>query len=192
MRPESGKVVPVGEQNRGGFVIIQIYVEMTIRVLRFLSQQESDTMRIASVAGRLLRCGDVVLLEGDLGTGKTHFVKGVAQSKGSEANVTSPTFSIANFYKTPGCDILHIDSYRIATEDEFVNLGLQDYFPQCIVLAEWTQKFELLFEQYLSVTLEYQEAGAKDNARAITVSHKGAGFDALFDSLQQECADLLC
>ena len=149
-------------------------------------------MCIAAAVGRQLHCGDAVLLEGDLGVGKTQFVKGVVQSKGSEANVTSPTFSIANFYKTPGCDILHIDSYRIAGEDDFINLGLQDYFPQCIVLAEWAQKFELLFDQYISVTLEYQEAGAKDNARAITVSHKGAGFDALFDSLQQECADLLC
>lgn len=165
---------------------------MSNRELRFLSQQENDTMRIASVVGGQLRCGDAVLLEGDLGAGKTHFVKGVAQGTGSEANVTSPTFSIANFYQTPGCDILHMDAYRIATEEEFVNLGLQDYFPQCIVLAEWTRKFELLFDQCLFVTIEYPEAGANANTRIITVSHKGGDFDALFDALQQECADLLC
>lgn len=153
-----------------------------------MSQQESDTMHIASVVGRRLRCGDAVLLEGDLGAGKTHFVKGIAQGAGSEANVTSPTFSIANFYKTPGCDILHIDAYRIATEEDFLNLGLQDYFPQCMVLAEWTQKFELLFDQYLFVALEYAEG----NTRIITVSHKGGNFDAVFDALQQDCADLLC
>ena len=162
------------------------------RLLRFLSQQEGDTLRIASVAGRLLRCSDAVLLEGGLGAGKTHFVKGIAQARGSGANVTSPTFSIANFYKAPGCDILHIDSYRIATEEEFVNLGLQDYFSQCLVLAEWTGKFESLFDHYLAVTLEYPEVGSQDNARLITISQNGSGYHTILDSLQFECADLIC
>lgn len=160
--------------------------------LRFLSRQERDTQHIAAVIGRLLQCGDLVLLEGDLGTGKTHFVKGVAQSKGSKNMVTSPTFSIANFYQTPTGDMLHIDAYRMATEEEFIGLGLLDYFPHCIVLAEWSLKFESLFDRYLSVTLEYPATNRSGNARIITVSHKGTGYDVLFDTLQRECAHLLC
>jgi tRNA threonylcarbamoyladenosine biosynthesis protein TsaE len=134
------------------------------KTIQILSKSQEDTIKIARETASLFRPGDLIILDGDLGAGKTHFVKGFAESYHSEDPVTSPTFSIANFYRTGKFDIIHIDLYRISTIEEFEDLGITDYFDTSIVLIEWGKKFADYFDEYTLVTFETKG----DNERLIT------------------------
>ncbi len=137
------------------------------------SNNEEDTRQIAKTIASFFRPGDLVILDGELGAGKTYFVKGFSEGLQSADPVSSPTFSIANFYRTPFADILHIDLYRIATVDELNDLGLFDYFGQSIVLIEWGMKMADSFEDYLLVTFTIED----DNTRILTFDSHGAKYD---------------
>jgi tRNA threonylcarbamoyladenosine biosynthesis protein TsaE len=99
----------------------------------------------AALAARLSP-GDVVALYGDLGTGKTHLVKGIAGALGvPEETVVSPTFTIVNEYDGPGFPLYHVDAYRLRRIDEFFELGYEDYFyGGGLCLVEWPERIEAL------------------------------------------------
>ena len=145
-----------------------------------LSECEADTKNIAKTIAPVFKMGDVLILEGDLGAGKTHFVKGFAEGINSKNVVTSPTFSIANFYKSPVITLLHIDLYRINTLNEFYDLGLIDYFDQSVTMIEWGMKFEDYVEDYLLVSIEIRD----DNSRLITFESKGEKYNSIIDSIE--------
>jgi tRNA threonylcarbamoyladenosine biosynthesis protein TsaE len=89
-----------------------------------------------------LRPGDVVLLSGELGAGKTTFVRGVAQGTGSESPVASPTFQIVRVY--PGrLQLAHVDLYRVGSSSELRDLGLEDLAEQGAVVVEWGDRIEV-------------------------------------------------
>jgi tRNA threonylcarbamoyladenosine biosynthesis protein TsaE len=97
-----------------------------------------ETVRVASILAARLRAGDVVLLTGDLGVGKTAFVKAVAEALGATDPVTSPTFTLAQHYPTPTTPIVHVDTYRLDSIGEYRDLGLDDaYPPESVFLIEW-------------------------------------------------------
>ncbi len=100
----------------------------------------------------------IVLLRGDLGTGKTTLVKGIAEGFGAARaeDVTSPTFTLVHEYRGPHITLYHIDLYRIDTQRELETLGLDDLLaPNCILLIEWGEKFPgLRRDQNLEITLE--------------------------------------
>lgn len=86
--------------------------------------------------GERLRAGDVVLLLGELGAGKTTFVRGVAQGTGSKSDVASPTFQLVRIY--PGrVQLAHVDLYRIESSAELRDLGLEELAEQGAVVVEW-------------------------------------------------------
>jgi len=124
--------------------------------------------------------GDVIILEGDLGAGKTHFVKGFADGLNSKNVVTSPTFSIANFYKSRDITLLHIDLYRIATINEFYDLGLIDYFDQSVTMIEWGMKFEDYVDDFLLITIKILD----NNSRLISFEIKGDKYNSIIDSIE--------
>jgi tRNA threonylcarbamoyladenosine biosynthesis protein TsaE len=138
-----------------------------------VSHSEEDTCGIAQKIALLFRPGDLIVLDGDLGAGKTYFVKGF--SAGFQANdpVSSPTFSIANFYRSAQSDLLHIDLYRIETFEQFADLGLSDYFNQTITLIEWGKKFAEYFEDYFLISFEIKE----DNVRSLTFEGRGDRYN---------------
>ena len=149
------------------------------REYRYLSDAEDTTIAVAKKIARLFSAGDIIILHGDLGAGKTCFVKGFTEGCQSSDRVTSPTFSLAHFYKSNVVDILHIDLYRIDTVDEFNDLGLTDYFDQSIVLIEWGEKFANCFEA--SITISFEITG--DNTRTITFTSNADKYDALINVL---------
>lgn len=105
----------------------------------FLSKSAEETFRIAEEYGRTLRRGDVILLEGDLGAGKTVFAKGVAKALGIEDEVTSPTYAYMNDYEGK---LYHYDCYRI-NADRAEALGLADYFyGDGVCLIEWAENIK--------------------------------------------------
>jgi tRNA threonylcarbamoyl adenosine modification protein YjeE len=107
--------------------------------------------------GRRLRAGDLVLLKGDLGAGKTTFVRGIARGCGSAAPVASPTFQLVRIY-SGRLQLAHVDLYRIATGDELRDLGLDELLDAGAVVVEWGDRIS-------------QTAGA--DAAMITIEHQG-------------------
>jgi tRNA threonylcarbamoyladenosine biosynthesis protein TsaE len=95
------------------------------------------------IAGELIP-GDILLLSGDLGAGKTHFVKGVARGFGvDESHVNSPTFTLIHEYKSGRLPVYHIDAYRLKSEQEAVEIGVEDVlFGDGICLVEWPERIK--------------------------------------------------
>ncbi len=108
------------------------------RVLRTLA----DTAAFAEAVAPRLRPGGVMLLEGDLGAGKTTFVQALAKVYGITRTVTSPTFTLANEYRLPdGSKLVHFDLYRLASPEGLYDLGLEDALEQeARILIEWPSR----------------------------------------------------
>ena len=115
----------------------------------------AETENLAQELARELRVGAVVALNGELGTGKTTFVRACVQSLGSPARVTSPTFALLNIY--PGrIPVYHFDFYRLQTRADLENIGGTEFIPSRdgITFIEWAEKIpEVLPEDYLEIRI---------------------------------------
>ncbi len=112
---------------------------------KIVSSSEQQTIELGKEFAKRLELGDVVAFFGDLGTGKTEFIKGICQYFKVEDLVTSPTFTIMNRYSGLNPDseiaIFHIDLYRITKKEELGNIGFDEcmYSPHSIKLVEWAE-----------------------------------------------------
>jgi len=115
-------------------------------VATIISHRIEETLEAARGLAGSLRAGDVIALTGDLGAGKTHFVKGLALGLGSDAEVTSPTFTLIHEYGGGRLPLFHFDLYRLDEAEEVSRIGFDEYLESdgvCVV--EWGDKFpELL------------------------------------------------
>lgn len=108
--------------------------------MEIISKDNLQTQNIAFEYAKTLSDGDVVLLSGDLGAGKTEFVKGVAKYFVPNAEVTSPTYAYLNIY---GDYIYHYDCYRLSNGEDAEMLGLTDYFNgKNVCFIEWAENIE--------------------------------------------------
>ncbi|MBJ7501565.1 MAG: tRNA (adenosine(37)-N6)-threonylcarbamoyltransferase complex ATPase subunit type 1 TsaE [Sphingopyxis sp.] len=98
--------------------------------------------RIGAAIGAALAAGDVVLLSGDLGAGKTTLARAMLKARGLAGEAPSPTFAIVQPYAPPEVDlpIAHVDLYRIESADELIELGLDDYLHDGALLIEWPER----------------------------------------------------
>ena len=102
----------------------------------FVSNSEEETLAFAVRYAKTLRAGDTVLLDGDMGAGKTVFAKGVAKGLGVADEVTSPTYAYVNVYG----GLCHFDCYRVPSEEYAEALGFAEYFDgKNICLVEWSE-----------------------------------------------------
>lgn len=112
----------------------------------FQSHSPEETKKIAADFAKTLSGGDVIFLEGDLGTGKTVFVQGVAEALGYTDPVRSPTFSIMNIYPIQNHpdirQIIHLDFYRFSSPAEIKSLGMEEFLedPHTVIFIEWPEK----------------------------------------------------
>jgi tRNA threonylcarbamoyladenosine biosynthesis protein TsaE len=114
-------------------------------VLDFISHSLAQTERIGQRLGEYMQAGDVVLLLGNVGVGKTHLVKGIARGLGSTDLVTSPSFVLINEYQADpqhaGLRIYHVDLYRIDDPAELTSIGLEEIWnDQGVCLIEWAER----------------------------------------------------
>lgn len=114
--------------------------------LEFLSHSAEQTISIGRLLVDSLEPGQMIVLRGDLGAGKTTLVKGIAEGfrAALQEDVTSPTFTLVHEYRGPEITLFHLDLYRIDTERELNTLGIDDLRsePVSILLVEWGEKFE--------------------------------------------------
>lgn len=109
-----------------------------------VSKSEKNTLKIGKKIAKNLRNGDIVLLKGDLGAGKTVLVRGLV-SRFSHDRVSSPSFAIAHTYKGKHVDVHHFDLYRIKSEDEIYGFGGEELlFGDGIKVIEWPERFGVL------------------------------------------------
>ena len=132
----------------------------------YFSNSEKETEEIGAAFAKDLPSGAVVAMYGDLGAGKTAFVRGMARGLGLNAHVSSPTFTIVNEY--PGNrELIHFDMYRLSSADELFDIGWEDYLNRgAICVVEWSENVrDAFFGDEIQVTIE--KTG--DCSRRITV-----------------------
>lgn len=150
------------------------------QTLDFISHGTEQTQRFGARMGALLQAGDVICLEGDLGTGKTCFAQGVGQGMGITEPVTSPSFTLISEYSPPPPIPLlyHIDLYRLDTPvDEALGFGLDDYLRGGgVCLVEWADRIRaILPQERLWITLRHLVPGK----RGILMQAAGSRYDEL-------------
>ncbi len=121
----------------------------------------SDSQSLAQALALGLGAGHVVLLDGDLGAGKTTFISHLCASLGVAQQVSSPTYTISNLYDAPDFCVFHIDAYRMKGAREFYLLGLDEYFDASLLLIEWGRRVESLFPQALKIQIDSPEPGTE-------------------------------
>lgn len=115
----------------------------------------AQTQIIGETLARYVRGGDLIMLTGDLGTGKTTLTQGLGRGMGVEGRIASPTFIIARVHPNPaGPDLVHVDAYRITDLDDLETLDLDTALDKSVIVVEWGEgKTESLSNDRLEVTL---------------------------------------
>jgi tRNA threonylcarbamoyladenosine biosynthesis protein TsaE len=146
-----------------------------------LTRSAAETLAVAEAVGALLRPGDVVVLAGDLGTGKTTFARGVARSLGVTGPVVSPTFTIVREYEGR-VRLLHVDVYRLERIQELHDVGFEEMVgDDAVTLVEWGDVVAaLLPRERLEVRLA---AGAGEDDRVVTLVPQGPSWLVRADAL---------
>jgi tRNA threonylcarbamoyladenosine biosynthesis protein TsaE len=146
-----------------------VTVDQSESVLRFVSTSEDETKSLGARLGLLLHAGDVVLLHGDLGSGKTTLTQGIAQGLAVDEYVQSPTFTLVAEHagRTSAGEALtlyHLDLYRLRDPDELESFGYEDLVTQSdgIVVVEWPERAgDILPDEYLLVIIEPMGPGER-------------------------------
>jgi tRNA threonylcarbamoyladenosine biosynthesis protein TsaE len=162
---------------------------MSPRLKLRVSSLEGTRAVAAALAG-LTREGDVILLAGDLGSGKTSFAQGFGWALGVTEPITSPTFTLVHSYDTGGATLHHADLYRLDQLSEVADLALGELAEyHGIVLVEWGDVAESTFGDHLVVRLDPVDGDA--DARIIQLTPVGRSWSWRWDALQTAVADWL-
>ena len=146
---------------------------MTVFSRTFSLNSPSETQALAVQMAATLLPGDVVLLEGPIGAGKTHFARSLIQSLlPVTEDVPSPTFTLVQVYDGPNSEIWHADLYRLSAPDEVVELGLTDAFEDAICLVEWPDRLAELAPEN-ALTLRFEIAPQEEHRTLTLTSASG-------------------
>jgi tRNA threonylcarbamoyladenosine biosynthesis protein TsaE len=119
----------------------------------FVSHSEEDTIKFADEFAAKLNGHSIIVLSGDLGSGKTKFTEGILKHFGLENEISSPTFTIVNEYDAKNFKIFHFDLYRLADVDEFYAMGGEEYLQNGLCIFEWGEMIEdILQTNYTKIT----------------------------------------
>lgn len=157
--------------------------------LDIVSHGAEQTRRLGAHLGPLLKAGDIVLLEGEFGSGKTTFTQGIAQGLGIESRyVNSPTFTLINEYRGPETTLNHIDLYRLEGVEQIATLGLDDYLEgEGVTVIEWPAEAERwLPDEVLLVSFTH----LSDTKRSLRFYSRGPHYKALMESFTRSAYGL--
>lgn len=146
---------------------------------KYTSRSEEDTMELAENIESEKFPGMVICLNGDLGSGKTVFVKGFARSLGMSENITSPTFNIVKEYNSGEMPLNHIDAYRIDETDH--TIAFDDYFnSNGITIIEWS---DLIKDKLPDERLEIKFKIVNENVRVLILKPYGSKYEDVVNSV---------
>ena len=119
----------------------------------FISHSENDTIEFAKSFAKKLNKHSIIVLSGDLGSGKTKFTEGILKYFGLDDEISSPTFTIVNEYDAKDVKIFHFDLYRLEDIDEFYAIGGEEYLQNGICIFEWGEMIESILQKgYIKIT----------------------------------------
>ena len=149
----------------------------------FILANATSMMRFGESLGGLLRAGDVVILDGPLGAGKTTLTKGIALGLGITEPITSPTFVISHVHQGVRASLVHVDAYRLGSHSEFDDLDLDVDLETSVTVVEWGEgRAEGLSEEPLYVRIAPEDVG---DVRQLTLQGSGARWTAVIDTMQE-------
>ena len=130
--------------------------------MEYISESREQTIALGEQFAKTLKCGSVVLLNGEMGAGKTVFVKGIAKGLGITDEILSPTYAYMNDYDGK---LYHYDCYRLTSGDDAESLGLTDYFyAGGICVVEWAQNIKSVLPDNC-ITVNIKKLG--ENKRSV-------------------------
>lgn len=142
----------------------------------YISKSETETESIAYEFAKTLNNNSIIVLDGDLGAGKTKFVYGLAKYFNIENLVCSPTFTIVNEYAVSKnnkvLNIYHFDVYRLTGSDDFIDSIGTEYFEKGLCIIEWGKIIEDILPSH-TIYIHIEHVLGKDNFRKITIHEKG-------------------
>ena len=152
-------------------------------MLKFVSHNENETKKIASTLASKLNHGDIIVLSGDLGSGKTKFTEGFLSYWGLDDEISSPTFTIVNEHNKDNTNIYHFDVYRLEDLDEFYAIGGTEYFLNGICVIEWGELIEdILPQNYIKINFSKDEKD--DSIRYLNFEAYGENLETVIKELE--------
>jgi tRNA threonylcarbamoyladenosine biosynthesis protein TsaE len=131
--------------------------------MKIFANDYKKTLLLGKTIGKFLATPIVLYLKGDLGTGKTHLSKGIAEGLGISEDVTSPTFTLINEYSTKNINLYHLDVYRLPNLNSILDLGIEDFVSNqnSVTIIEWAEKLENynLFDNFIDINVMYNKDG---------------------------------
>ena len=138
---------------------------------------EIQTKMFANNLASDLKTGDIIVLSGELGSGKTKFVEGILMHFGMQEKISSPTFTIVNEYHNEQIDIYHFDLYRLGDIYEFENIGGEEYFNKGLCVFEWGELIEdILPNDYIKITFGKEE---NEEQRSLKIETYGTKYETM-------------
>ncbi|MGI6085133.1 MAG: tRNA (adenosine(37)-N6)-threonylcarbamoyltransferase complex ATPase subunit type 1 TsaE [Acetivibrionales bacterium] len=145
---------------------------MPKEIRKIKTQSEKETIELGRSFSQELKAGETISLEGDLGTGKTAFTKGIASGLGIIKPITSPTFTLVNTYN--GKVVLnHFDVYRIDDSEELLEIGWEEYFTDdSICIVEWGDRVLDILPQN-TIRIRFERDDKEPDSRIISIERQG-------------------
>ena len=151
-------------------------------MFKFISHNENETKNLAFRLASKLKNGDIIVLSGDLGAGKTKFTEGLLSFWGLEDEISSPTFTIVNEHIKGDTNIYHLDVYRLSDIDEFYSIGGTEYFTKGICVIEWGELIEdILPQNYIKIC--FSKDDKDDNIRYLDFMAFGDRLNSVINEI---------
>lgn len=157
--------------------------------MKIEAQSAERTQEIGQALGQIVAAGDLIMLSGPLGAGKTTFVQGLARGMGVKGRVTSPTFVISHVHEGDP-DLIHVDAYRLESLDEVDGLDLDASLSESVTVVEWGQgKIEGLADDRLIITIVRPEGG--EAGQDVADLFVDAGREMIFEGTGPRSAEII-
>ena len=154
-----------------------------MKYVKLISHNEKETLDFGKTLASFLKKGDIVVLTGDLGSGKTKLTEGILTYYGLEDEISSPTFTIVNEYIKNDTKIFHFDVYRLEDSSEFYAIGGEEYFENGICIIEWGELIQdALPKDYIHI--QFERTDVDENTRILNITSYGEKYDELLIKLE--------
>jgi len=149
----------------------------------FISKNENDTINLGFNLAKHLKHGNIIVLSGNLGSGKTKLTQGILKYFNLEDEISSPTFTIVNEYHKNNTNIYHFDVYRLSDSDEFYAIGGEEYLSNGICIIEWGEIIEdILPKDYIKISFSKDETN--EDYRHLEIIGYGNDSNKIIENLK--------